>query len=276
MPTTYAHYRFGDECIGVMPEHLQKIVKEHRDLFDIGVHGPDIFFYDLIHHDIAAFGHQLHEKQAMAFFDNAIRVYQDHAEKEEMMAYLLGFLSHFTFDSQAHGYVDRKAEVSQISHNKVESQYDGYLMRKEGRKVNLVDRSESLKPSRKNARIIALFFPFNEQVMYRTCKDHRFVINSLNCISSFKYRLANFLLDRLMGGKNRDLPVNPYEEDICKDSNLRLEKLQSKALKLYPKLLAAIDGEKKLPRYFNHNFGPWEDYQEIPILSYEEECNYKV
>ena len=48
MPTTYAHYRFGAECISVMPEQLQKIVNEHRALFDIGVHGPDIFFYDLI------------------------------------------------------------------------------------------------------------------------------------------------------------------------------------------------------------------------------------
>ncbi len=277
MPTTYAHYRFGDECISVMPEQLQKIVNEHRALFDIGVHGPDIFFYDLIHHEYPAYGHKMHGERARVFFDNAIRVYQDHAEKEEMLVYLLGFLSHFTFDSQAHGYVDRKAEVSGITHNKVESQYDGYLMRKEGRKVNLVDRAESLKPSRKNAYIIALFFPFDDRIMYRIIKDHRLVISTLNCVSRFKYRFMNFVLDKT---SDRDLPVNPQEETVCRDSNLRLEKLQKKALKLYPKLLEdltdALDGKKKLPRYFNHDFGPWKDYQEIPVLSYEEEINYKV
>ncbi len=277
MPTTYAHYRFGDECISVMPEHLQKIVSEHRELFDIGVHGPDIFFYDLIHHEFPAYGHKMHEEQARVFFENAVRVYQDHADKEEMMAYLLGFLSHFTFDSQSHGYVDRKAEVSGITHNKVESQYDGYLMRKEGRQVNLVDRAESLKPSRKSARIIALFFPFDEKTMYRICKDHKLVISTLNCVSDFKYRFMNFVLDRT---NDRDLPVNPQEEAVCRDSNLRMEKLQKKALKLYPKLLddllQALEGKKKLPRYFAHNFGPWKDYQEIPVLSYEEELNYKV
>ena len=277
MPTTYAHHRFGEECISVMPEHLQQIVREHRDLYDIGVHGPDIFFYDLIHHDFPALANRMHEEPAKVFFEKAIRVYQDHSEKEEMLVYLLGFLSHFTFDSQAHGYVDRKAEVSGITHNKVESQYDGYLMRKEGRQVNLVDRSESLKPSRKSARVIALFFPFDERTMYRICKDHKLVINFLNCTSDFKYHLLNHFLNKT---KDRDLPVNRFEEEVCRDSNLRLEKLQKKALKLYPKLLddllEALEGKKKLSRYFNHAFGPWKDYQEIPVLNYEEERSYKV
>ena len=58
-----------------------------------------------------------------------------------MLAYILGFLTHFTFDSQAHGYVDRKKEVDGITHNKVESEYDGYLMRKQGKKVTDTDRN---------------------------------------------------------------------------------------------------------------------------------------
>ena len=280
MPTTYSHYRFGKECIGVMPEDLQKIVNEHRALFDIGVHGPDIFFYDLKHDDVAAYGGDMHFKPARDFFENSIKVYHEHEEKDEMMAYLLGFLSHFTLDSQTHGYVDRKMEESGITHNKVESQYDGYLMRKEGRKVNLVDRSESLKPSKEAAHIIALFFPFDEKVMYRVCRCHKRVINSLNCISNLKYKLLTFGLSLTKDDGKKDLPVNPEEEDICKDSNLRMEKLQKKALRLYPKLLndylKALNGEKKLMRYFNHDFGPWADYKEIPVLSYEEELNYKI
>ena len=280
MPTTYSHYRFGAECIGVMPEELQKIVNEHRDLFDIGVHGPDIFFYDLLHDNIVSYGDKMHFQEARPFFENCIKVYHENEEKDEMMAYILGFLTHFTFDSQAHGYVDRKAEVSGITHNLVESQYDGYLMRKEGRKVNLVDRSESLKPSKEAARIIALFFPFDERIMYRVCKCHKRVINTLNCVSNFKFKFTNFCLKLTKGDGKKDLPVSREELAICKDSNLRLEKLQKKALKLYPKLLndflKALHGEKKLMRYFNHDFSPWPDYKEIPVLSYEEELNYKI
>ena len=52
MPTTYTHWRFGQECIDVLPDELKKIVNDHRDLYDIGVHGPDIFFYDQLHKDV--------------------------------------------------------------------------------------------------------------------------------------------------------------------------------------------------------------------------------
>ena len=45
MPTTYAHYRLGDAVVKKLPPSAKKTVVAHRGLFDIGVHGPDIFFY---------------------------------------------------------------------------------------------------------------------------------------------------------------------------------------------------------------------------------------
>ena len=45
MPTTYAHYKFGKEVISALPRPLQSAIENHRELFDIGVHGPDILFY---------------------------------------------------------------------------------------------------------------------------------------------------------------------------------------------------------------------------------------
>ena len=45
MPTTYAHYKFGNEVISALPRPLQSSIENHRELFDIGVHGPDILFY---------------------------------------------------------------------------------------------------------------------------------------------------------------------------------------------------------------------------------------
>ena len=46
MPTTYAHYRFGCDVLAAMPTDLREIVEKHRQLFDFGVHGPDLLFYD--------------------------------------------------------------------------------------------------------------------------------------------------------------------------------------------------------------------------------------
>ena len=43
MPTTYAHYKFGKEVISALPRPLRSTVENHRELFDIGLHGL-IFF----------------------------------------------------------------------------------------------------------------------------------------------------------------------------------------------------------------------------------------
>ena len=48
MPSTYAHYLFGQEVYRELPAQLQTIIDHHRSLYHIGLHGPDIFFYYFI------------------------------------------------------------------------------------------------------------------------------------------------------------------------------------------------------------------------------------
>ena len=45
MPTTYAHYKLGQAVRESLQEREKKIVEEYPELFNIGLHGPDIFFY---------------------------------------------------------------------------------------------------------------------------------------------------------------------------------------------------------------------------------------
>ena len=45
MPTTYAHYKFGNEVMSALPRPLQNSIENNRELFDVGVHGPDLLFY---------------------------------------------------------------------------------------------------------------------------------------------------------------------------------------------------------------------------------------
>ena len=50
MPSTYAHYRLGKEVIQKLDPDLRAIAEGHRQLYDIGLHGPDIlFYYDALH-----------------------------------------------------------------------------------------------------------------------------------------------------------------------------------------------------------------------------------
>ena len=50
MPAFYAHYRFGCEALEIAalesaPSAIQTLCRENRALFDIGLHGPDLFFF---------------------------------------------------------------------------------------------------------------------------------------------------------------------------------------------------------------------------------------
>lgn len=43
MPSTYAHYRMGQEVRNAINGNEKVIVEKYLDLFNIGLHGPDIW-----------------------------------------------------------------------------------------------------------------------------------------------------------------------------------------------------------------------------------------
>ena len=282
MAATYAHWRFGRECIEKMPKEIQKIVHENRDIYNIGVHGPDVFFYNLFRPNVSSYGYRMHKIPASDFFKRAKEIYQNALEdKNKVLVYALGFLTHFTLDSHVHSYVERKHEVSNISHNYVESQWERHCMLLDNRVPNLIDRSEHIKPTRKNCAIIAKFHPFLDKRTYFSIKAQRFVVRTINCITYTKQKGFQFVLRKIGLNDYADLYVGFSEDDVCKDSNLRLDKLFDKALKTYPKLFKSLmayfnDECDSLIDYFENDFSYKKGYKDIPILSYNEELEYKV
>ena len=45
MPSTYAHYRMGQQVRSMLDGNEKKIVEKYPQLYLIGLHGPDILFY---------------------------------------------------------------------------------------------------------------------------------------------------------------------------------------------------------------------------------------
>ena len=45
MPSVYAHYRFGVALLPTMPADARRTIQRFRSLFEVGLHGPDIFYY---------------------------------------------------------------------------------------------------------------------------------------------------------------------------------------------------------------------------------------
>ena len=107
MPTTYAHYRLGENVRKILPEHLQQLINKNEELFHIGVHGPDHMFYynPVISTKVGKTGSRIHKEPGKKFFAAAAQVIHKCEKKEAHLAFAYGYLCHFAMDYVCHGYV---------------------------------------------------------------------------------------------------------------------------------------------------------------------------
>ncbi len=286
MPSTYAHAVFGELVFSRYSETLQKTVCAHRDLFSIGLHGPDLLFYyhPLSHNAINSIGYNLHDEPAATFFGPAATLVRGGPENlfAAREAYLLGFLCHFALDSACHSYIERKIQVSGVSHSELETEFDRSLMVERGLDPLRFLATGHLHTSAFSAQIIAPFFPsVTPKQVDKALRSMLFYHKLLRAPHSFKRNFIKGIL-RLSGHYEsmHGMLVNPSPNPACADSNLRLKKLMHKAvdtcLQLTDAYLPCLTAEHPLPEALNATFGPNETYREIPILSVEEESHYAV
>ena len=283
MPTTYAHWRFGDKCIRMLPDDLQNIILNNRAIFDYGVHGPDIFFYYncLKHNEVNRYGSAMHD---IPYKDTLAQIKENFKKtenKDMALSYLLGFTCHFTLDSYCHGFIEKVDETMPYSHGKIESQFDRYLLIKDG--FNPVTKSvtDMFHPDKKMAKVISgLFNKFDEDIIYKTLKDQKFYLNLLKDNSDIKRFFLTTAMDIAKVPSFKDLLITKENVEELKPVNIRLNKYFDMALKHYPVLADSLIGylsdKNELNTYFKHNFSFKKDYRNLEILPLDEELKYKV
>ena len=283
MPTTYAHWRFGDKCIRMLPDDLQNIILNNRAIFDYGVHGPDIFFYYncLKHNEVNRYGSAMHD---IPYKDTLAQIKENFKKtenKDMALSYLLGFTCHFTLDSYCHGFIEKVDETMPYSHGKIESQFDRYLLIKDG--FNPVTKSvtDMFHPDKKMAKVISgLFNKFDEDIIYKTLKDQKLYLNLLKDNSDIKRFFLTTAMDIAKVPSFKDLLITKENVEELKPVNIRLNKYFDMALKHYPVLADSLIGylsdKNERNTYFKHNFSFKEDYRNLEILPLDEELKYKV
>lgn len=283
MPTTYTHWRFGDQCIKTLPKPLQDVVNNNRDIFDFGVHGPDIFFYYKCYkqNDVVSYGTKLHQIPFKDTLSNFKISYKKSLNKNSILSYLLGFLAHFTLDSYCHGYIELKSEKQKVGHLKIESQLDRYYLIKDGYDPVKKSVTFSLKPSERIANDIASLFPeLGKDVVYEAIKDQKFYLDLLKDDTYLKRFFLTKTFDALKIDRFKDLLITENNDERCKDSNERINKYFKMAVRHYPRLaknlVNYLDNDKRLLPYFKNNFDRKPDYKKIPILPYKKELKYQV
>lgn len=160
MPGNYAHYRFGAEMISRLDPRLQQTVGRFRQLYDMGLHGPDLFYYtdSLCIATDGKPGKLFHQQSGREFFGHACRGAKLRAS-EGMTAYLCGLLAHYTLDAMCHPFIHRNTTHT-LSHNQIETEFDRYLLTQDGKKpAHLYDCSRHMGLSAGEAELIAALYP---------------------------------------------------------------------------------------------------------------------
>ena len=161
MPSLYAHYRFGTQVLELLPADVRQPIQRFRGLYDIGLHGPDFFFYHsyLTETPVVRLGTQIHDQTGQEFFTRSCdRLRQE--PSEAALAYLYGMLAHYCLDSICHPFVYANTDAGPVAHSALEVDFDRHLLTLDGcEKPYTYDNAAHLKLHHDSYAIIAGFYP---------------------------------------------------------------------------------------------------------------------
>ena len=274
MPTTYAHYKFGKEVISALPKRIQSAIENHRELFDIGLHGPDIlFYYNALKKDpVNRQGSELHEKYADEFFDHAAEVIENAEDPAAARAYVYGFICHFALDSECHPYVEKMIQVSGISHNEIEMEFDRMLLKDDYINPIRSLNTKHIHPTMENAKVIAPFFEVITAEQIEKSLKSMIFYHKLFIAPTPGRRKVLFGAMKAIGkyealhGIVMSMEPNPACQEYCMILKRKYAGAVPLAAGLIMQYQKRLFQQEPLPKRFHETFGAGDDWENLRLL----------
>lgn len=254
MPASYAHYRFGKLLISQLPAQQRQCIQRFRRMYDVGLHGPDIFFYCNPFLDTSAgkLGSQIHRQTGQEFFPRAWAA----ADTEAAKAYLYGLLAHYCLDAACHPFVNKVVSSGEAGHKTLEAEFDRYLMAMDGiPEPHRHDVTRHIKLTRGECMTAAAFYPTATGA--DVSQGVRFMAFSLRFLAGGSRQRREKLLRRLKPSLcDMFIPEAPVAAYARMDSELLAR--FNRAQRQYPQLLQQLEacgrtgeplGEEFLPTF---------------------------
>lgn len=263
MPSTYAHYRMGQEVRKLVPSEESRIIEAYPELFLIGLHGPDILFYynALFTNPVNQVGFGLHEKSGISFFARQAEMIRERQDGTPYLSYLYGYICHFSLDTTCHGYIDEKISKSGVTHTEIEAEFDRELMLLDGKDPVRQKLTGHIVPSMENAKIIEAFYPgISPEQVRKSLKSMIFYNDMLIAPNRWKRGLILGML-RLTGNykEMHGLLINAEANPACADSTAHLSELYVQARDLAVRLISEfkeyLAGSVSLDQIYRYTFG---------------------
>ena len=242
MPSFYAHYRFGAQMLPDLPADVRRPIQRFRRLYDVGLHGPDIFFYhNILSRDpVVTLGKRLHQQTGHEYFTRVCkRLKQEPTEAG--YSYLYGALAHYCLDSVFHPLVLQATASDLISHTELETEFDRYLLTMDGHdRPHTYDCSRHIQLTRGECMTVAEFYTgaTGDHVSHCVHTMAR-TVKALATPEAGKRRLIKRIL-KVMGPPVRDLMMSPIPNRSCAQLDEPMLALYDQAAALYLTLMDQI------------------------------------
>lgn len=226
MPTTYTHDLFGKKVYRQLPDEIRKVIRRNGNLFRIGLHGPDILFYDLLDLSVTSVGVEMHSLPAASFFLRGMSMVRSRGD-EKLLAYLLGFGCHYLLDSVTHPFVDEMAKKKVISHTLLEKEFDRTLMLETNRNPYYYYPSDCIVPRISYARVIHRMFPgISSRKILLSLRMMKFLTNAMVYDNRGKRRFLVAAVTGIAGKKRSGAALEFFmEKDPVPGSEAPVKKL---------------------------------------------------
>jgi len=113
MLAAVTHYLCGNRVLKLINnDNIKDTITNHRNVFNLGTQGPDIFFYYGAlpwskYKGIPKLGNRIHKEKTGKFFIETLKhiIETDEPSKDILTAYLYGYICHYVLDCRIHPYV---------------------------------------------------------------------------------------------------------------------------------------------------------------------------
>lgn len=258
MPATYAHYRFGASMLSKMPADVSRTAKRHRRMFDVGLHGPDLFFFykPVCSTKVGRLGHKFHRQTGREFFARACRNLRIEPS-EAGQAYLYGVLCHYALDSHCHPLVERYSWEVIASHSRVEAEFERFLMEKDGKQppwgMHLTKHMILTAPE---CEIVSRFYPGADGGNIRD--SLKGMVNIRKAMELPEGLVRRAVIKTMSAGSSafRDMVVQPEPDPRCVELNQPLLERYEQAGKVFPEMLLQLGAHLTYNAPLGEEFAP--------------------
>lgn len=172
MPFLFTHYLFGLKCLNRIPEEYKKIIDNNIDYFIIGTQGPNILCYHspFSNPKYIRLSDQIHNKQIYDFLSNSKSYFLTSKNRDSILAYSLGYISHFLLDAYCNNYINKSAIALNVSSNFIKREIENFYLNKDPLN-NFKEYIKGIKNTKNITKLVSELLNIKENIIKQSISN---------------------------------------------------------------------------------------------------------